>query len=123
MLLEINNEFRSSDYERWQGQGFVLGVEIYRSKSAKEACGICDNMKGRYPKMFKFQGWCDGCKCFWVPIMLEGEEFIDFLLTGEVPKDKIVKNIPEKALEYIQNHKDELKEYYWVDELLKLNSK
>lgn len=120
---KINNEYRSSDYERWQGQDFVLGIEILHSKSTKCLCNLCDNMNGIYPKIFKFQGWCEDCKCMQVPIMLEGEEYVDYLLSGVVPQSLVVKTIPQKALEYIKNNQDKLKGYYWVEELLKLNGK
>ncbi len=116
----IDNEYRNYDYERWQTQDFVLGIEIHRSKSAKCSCDLCDNMNGIYPKTFMFQGWCEGCKCMQVPIMLEGEAYVDYLLSGVVPQSLVVKTIPEKALNYIKRNYNELREYYWVDKLLKL---
>lgn len=119
---EINNHYRATDYESNQKLDFVLGIEIHRSRSAKCSCDLCDNMNGIYPKTFKFQGWCDKCKCFMTTIRLTGEEFTDFLLTGDVPEHLVVKTIPSKALEYIENNYDKLKGYYWVEELLKLNS-
>lgn len=123
MPNKINNEYRSSDYERWQKEGFVIGTEIHRSKSSKCSCELCDNMSGVYPKSFKFQGWCDECKCFWVPIMLEGEDYIEYLLTGEIPQSLVIKTIPKKVLEYIKNNQEKLNRYYWVEELLNLNDK
>lgn len=117
----MNNKYRVADYERWQQLEFVIGVEIHRSKTAKCSCVICDNMKGVYPKTFKFQGWHDECKCFLVPIMLEGEDFTDYLLIGGVSEHLKVKTIPAKALQYMKNNHDKLKEYYWFEELLKLN--
>lgn len=118
---ETNNHYRLADYKRWQSQDCVLGIEILRSKSAKCSCETCDNMNGIYPKSFKFQGWCDGCKCMQVPIMLEGEAYVDYLLSGVVPESLVVKMIPRKALEYINNNQEKLKKYYWVEELLNLN--
>ena len=120
MSNKINNEYRSSDYKRWQSQDFVMGIEVYQSKSPKCSCDLCDNISGVYPKSFRFQGWCEDCKCMQVPIMLEGESYIDYLLTGVVPQSLVVKTIPQKALEYIKNNQDKLKGYRWVDELLKL---
>lgn len=120
MRNKINNEYRNSDYERWQGQDFVLGIEILRSKSVKCSCDLCDNMNGIYPKAFMFQGWCEECKCIQMPVMLEGEAYVDYLLSGIIPQSLVVKTIPEKALNYIKRNYNELREYYWVDKLLKL---
>ena len=106
---EINNEYHTADYERWQKQGFVVGIEIFRSKSNKCSCDICDNMAGVYPKIFRFLGWCEGCGCLQVPIM-----------SGEVPKEMMIKDAPKRASEYITQHYEKIKHHYWVDALLKL---
>lgn len=98
---ETNQAYHTADYERWKDQGFVLGIEVRRSKSNKGPCDICDPMVGRYPKDYKFIGNHPWCVCYAVPIMLEGEEFTDYLLTGKVPEDKIVKTIPKSAIDFV----------------------
>jgi hypothetical protein len=88
---EINGAYRQSDHERWQQLDFIVGVEVKPSKThqawlAKEwyprfkkgvvpPMEICDAMKGRYPKDFKFIGWHPNCKCYAVPVIAnEGTE-------------------------------------------------
>ena len=114
---ETNRAYRLADHERWKSQGFVLGIEVHRSKGA-EPCKICDPMVGQYPKDYKFLGNHPFCVCFAVPIMLEGEDFIDYLLTGKVPEDKIIKTIPQSALDFVKEN--EANENLWF---VKENSK
>lgn len=108
---ETNQAYHTADYERWSNQGFVLGIEVHRSKSNKGPCAICDPMVGRYPKDYKFIGSHPFCICVCVPIMLEGEEYIDYLLTGNIPQSKIIKNIPQSALNYVAGSKTMQKSY------------
>lgn len=98
---ETNQAYHTADHERWKDQGFVLGIEVHRSKSNKGPCPICDPMVGKYPPDYKFIGNHPWCVCFAVPIMLEGEEFTDYLLTGEIPQDKIIKDIPQSAKNWV----------------------
>ncbi|WP_353123510.1 hypothetical protein [Dysgonomonas capnocytophagoides] len=39
---ETNQAYHTAGYERWSNQGFVLGIEVHRSKSNKGPCAICD---------------------------------------------------------------------------------
>ena len=112
---ETNQAYHTADYERWSNQGFVLGIEVHRSKSNKGPCAICDPMVGRYPKDYKFKGQHPWCICFAVPIMLEGDEYIDYLLTGVVPEDKIIKTVPQSAIDFV-NAKEANKNQWFVKE-------
>ena len=112
---ETNQAYHTADYERWINQGFVLGIEVHRSKSNKGPCAICDPMVGRYPKDYKFKGQHPWCICFAVPIMLEGEEYIDYLLTGVVPEDKIIKTVPQSAIDFV-NAKEANQKQWFVKE-------
>lgn len=98
---ETNQAYRTADHERWKNQGFVIGIEVFRSNSNKGPCKVCDPMVGQYPKDYKFVGNHPFCICYCVPIMLEGEEFIDYLLTGKVPENRIIKDIPQSALTFV----------------------
>lgn len=108
---ETNMAYHTADYERWKKLGFVLGIEIFRSKSNKGPCAICDPMVGKYPKDYKFISNHPFCVCFAVPIMLEGEEFTNYLLTGEIPESKIIKSIPQSASDYVNSSKSMQKSY------------
>lgn len=112
---ETNQAYHTADYERWSKQTFVLGIEVHRSKSNKGPCPVCDPMVGRYPKGYKFKGQHPWCICFAVPIMLEGEEYIDYLLTGVVPENKIITTVPQSAIDFV-NEKEANKNQWFVKE-------
>ncbi|GHV48021.1 hypothetical protein FACS1894181_02740 [Bacteroidia bacterium] len=114
-----NMSCHAAENERWQKLGFVTGQEIRRSPSAKEPCPICDALAGIYPKEFVFLAWHPFCICQPYPVMLEGEEFIDYLLSGKVPESKFVRDIPEPAKEFIRKNAGRIKNAPWVKENLK----
>lgn len=101
---ETNIAYRKSDSDRWKGLDFILGIDIRRSPSAKEPCKICDPLEGEYPKGFVFTGWHPFCICVATPKMMSPEEFANYLLTKQLPDDKIVHNIPSSALDFMQNN-------------------
>lgn len=100
---ETNMGYRMSDCERWKQLDFVLGFEVKRSRNG-HPCAVCDALVGRYPKDFIFPGWHPFCICIAVPIVLEHEDFADFLLTDQIPANKYVRDIPTKALEWMNNY-------------------
>ena len=77
---ETNKAFRTADYERWQNMDFVTGIEVERSPSNHGLCPVCDAKAGQYSKDFKFTGWHPFCICISTPIMMEHEEFAEWLL-------------------------------------------
>lgn len=109
---ETNQAYHTADYERWSKQGFVLGIEVFRSKSNEGPCKICDPMVGKYPKDYKFKGQHPWCICQAVPIMLEGEEYIDYLLTDVVPEEKIIKTVPQSAIDFVDAKEANQKQWF-----------
>lgn len=109
---ETNQAYHTADYERWQKQDFVIGIEVFRSKSNKGPCKICDPMVGRYPKGYKFKGQHPWCICQAVPIMLEGEDFIDFLMTGEVSEEMLIKDVPQSAIDFVNEKEANLNQWF-----------
>lgn len=82
---EVNMAYRSSDYETNQQLDFVVGFEVRRSNNIF-SCDICESLKGRYPKTFKFVGWHPQCRCHCIAITASQEEFIEHekkLLAGD----------------------------------------
>lgn len=92
---QTNKAFRSADYERWKKMDFVLGIEVERSPSHKGPCPICDALAGRYSKEYKFTGHHPFCICIAIPIMMDHEEFADYLFDETIPQDKIITRMPE----------------------------
>lgn len=92
---EVNSAYRRSDYERWQQLDFVVGIEIRRS-NREYACDVCESLKGRYPKDFKFYGWHPHCRCHALSILATEKEFMEGLENQEETKSKKkVEKVPE----------------------------
>lgn len=82
---ETNMAYRASDHERWQQLDFVLGVRIALSNNhttkgddgrPEKLHDICDELKGDYPKTFKFTGWHPQCRCVATPILATPDEMV-----------------------------------------------
>lgn len=101
---ETNIAYHEADHERWQRLDFVLGVKVERSGTSAKPCPVCDAMQGTYPKGFKFLPWHPFCICHATPVMLSGQEFTDFLITGHVPDGRVLRDMPQRALEYVESH-------------------
>lgn len=111
---ETNRGYRLADHERWQKLDFVLGFEVKRSGNHKGACKVCDPLVGKYPKSFVFTGWHPFCICFAIPVLMNHEDFANYLLDDVVSQEQIVLDIPEKAKAFIGDNKETFKRAYWV---------
>lgn len=90
---ETNMAYKAADFERYQQLDFVVGFEVHLSKShAVRMPGgdICDDLKGKYPKSFKFTGWHPQCMCYVTSILITESEFASMqsrILNGETTGD------------------------------------
>ena len=75
---EVNMAYRQAEYLRWQQLDFVVGIRIWLSNNhtvldskgrPKPLVDICDELKGDYPKTFRFVGWHPQCRCQVTPIL------------------------------------------------------
>lgn len=113
---EINMAYRESDYLRWQKLDFVVGFEVKRSNHEPLCdCDICEKLKGRYPKHFKFKGWHPQCMCYAVPILMDEETFdenelgdLKAALRGtqyrKLEAKNVVVDVPEGFKEWVKEH-------------------
>lgn len=67
VVTEIAVAYRTAEHHAWQVLPFVVGQEIRPGKN-HPVTDICDDLKGRYPKEFKFTGWHPWCRCFAHPL-------------------------------------------------------
>lgn len=111
---ETNINYRQADHDRWQKMDFVLGIEIKRSANNKGPCKVCDAMVGKYPKGFVFTGFHPFCICFAVPLMMDHEDFADYLLDDTIPSGQMVRSIPERAKGFVSDHYETLQTTYFV---------
>ena len=122
---EANIAYRTADHERWQKMDFVVGIEIHLSNN--HTCrgrdgkphpfmDICDELKGKYPKDFKFTGWHPHCRCFATSVLKTDEEIAEDtrrILNGEeVTGDSVneVKEPPEGFEKWVEKNEGRIAE-------------
>jgi len=111
---EINMAYRRSDHERWQQLDFVVGIEIRRSNHVYP-CDVCETLKGKYPKEFKFYSWHPNCRCHAISILSTNEEFIErekARMAGEDvgPMKSVneIKTVPKSFSNWIYKNQDRI---------------
>jgi hypothetical protein len=110
---EVNMAYRTSDYERIQELDFVVGIEIRRSNHIF-ACPVCEALKGKYPKTFKFTGWHPQCRCHQISILATNEEFMNqqkALLDGneiELKSKNEVSDVPDNFKQWIKDNQERI---------------
>lgn len=119
---ETNIAYRTADYQRWQQLDFVVGIEIKLSNNHtlndEPFEDICDELKGRYPKDFKFTGWHPHCRCHAVTILKTQEEIetdTKKLLNGEpIDGESVnrVDDVPEAFKEWLQDNAERSERTY-----------
>lgn len=125
---ETNIAYRTADYERWQQFDFVVGIEIKLSNNHPEP-DICDDLKGRYPKDFKFTGWHPHCRCQAVTILKTDEEIAEDtrrILDGEPLDGKSVNrvdDVPGDFKQWLKDNEERAKRSYSVPYFIKDNPK
>lgn len=110
---ENNMSYRLADYLRIQDQDFIVGIEIHLSNNHPVE-DICDELKGKYPKTFKFLGWHPQCRCFVTYILKTIEELNQetaALLEGKkinIRSVNEVKDVPENFKKWLTDNADRI---------------
>lgn len=123
---ETNMAYRASDYIRRKQLPFVAGYKVNLSGQHK-VYDICDEMKGIYPKDYRFVGFHPHCLCYTTSILMKKDKFIKYLKTGKIDKKFYVDKIPIKAERFVNKNASKIAKMkskpYWTenfDEKLKL---
>ena len=99
---------------------FVVGIEIRLSGNhtcdGKIFYDICDELKGKYPKDFKFTGWHPQCRCYAVSILKTDKELdkdFDRMLEGEEPMSaeeskNAVEDVPKQFKDWVEENKKKI---------------
>lgn len=109
---ETNIAYREADFTRWQQLDFVVGVEIKLSNN-HPVWDICDDLKGVYPKGFKWVGWHPNCRCYMVPVLAKEEELdqmLDKILNGEDPGSVVTdspKDLPDQFQTWVKDNEEQ----------------
>lgn len=107
---EINMAYRNAEQESYRDDRFVVGIEICRSNRHYE-CVVCESLKGRYPKDFKWSGWHPNCRCFMVPILVSDDEFIDMLGDDSILSEDSVNyigDVPDTFKDWVSDNSDRI---------------
>ena len=130
---ETNMAYMTADYERWQQLDFVVGIEIRLSNNhtlnGEPFVDICDELKGRYPKDFKFTGWHPHCRCHAITILKTDEEIAEDtqkILNGEeLDGNSInrVDDVPDNFKKWLQNNEARAKRSYSMPYFIRDNEK
>lgn len=110
---ETNIAYRTADYERWQQFDFVVGIEIKLSNNHPEP-DICDDLKGRYPKDFKFTGWHPHCRCHVETVLKTPDELMADnrrIIDGEKPTEtsaNTVKDVPQAFTDWVERNRERM---------------
>lgn len=70
----MKNKNIANDINRWLCLDFVLGYEIHLSSNDCN-CDTCKKLEGKYPKIFKWEGWSKNCTCYITPVLQDQDEF------------------------------------------------
>jgi len=122
---ETNDAYRSADHFRWQQDASVIGFEVKLS-NRHVVRDICDDLKGKYPKTFKFRGWHTNCLCYAVPILMNDDDFDLYqqsILNDEAFTKKpsgTVEQVPKGFSDWVENNRERVnkmsnKPYFWTD--------
>lgn len=115
---EINKTYRNAQWETWQNLDFVVGMEIRRSNHVYD-CDVCESLKGRYPKDFKFSGFHPHCRCVMISILTTEEELLKNLNSGvEIHSKNEIKSFPDNFQKWVKENKQRYKPNTndWIDE-------
>lgn len=124
---ETNMAYRTADYDRIQDLDFVVGIKVVLSNN--HTClgsdgqphmfyDICDELKGIYPKDFKFVGWHPHCRCHTETVLKSEQEILDDnarILNGEEPlppeaSENAVTEVPENFASWVKNNSDRIQD-------------
>lgn len=103
---EINMAYRKAEQERWKSFDFVVGYEVKITQNGKHVEDICDCLKGKYRKDFKFMGWHPMCMCYTIPILKTEDEFFDD--DDDAKSVNEVEDVPQGFVDWIKDNKERI---------------
>lgn len=102
---EINMAYRNAEQLRWRQMDFVVGYEIHLSYS-HPVYDICDVLKGKYPKDFKWSGWHPNELCYVTSILKTEEEF--WSDDRNIVSKNEVKDVPDAFKKWVVDNKERI---------------
>lgn len=117
-VTETNMSYLTAEMERYKASPFVIGYEVILS-NRHPTYDICDELKGKYPKDFKFIGWHPFCLCHSIAIMLnqsefdqmERDKFNDVDISKKSYSDNEVKGTPPQVKKWYAENEERSKNW------------
>ncbi len=103
---EINMAYRKAEQERWKSFDFVVGYEVKVTQNGKHVEDICDCLKGKYRKDFKFMGWHPQCMCYTIPILKTEDEFFDD--NEDTKSVNEVEDVPQGFKDWVKDNEERI---------------
>ena len=103
---EINMAYRAAEQERWKSFDFVVGYEVKITQNGKHVEDICDCLKGKYRKDFKFMGWHPQCMCYTIPILKTEDEFFDD--DEDAKSVNEVADVPQGLVNWVKDNEERI---------------
>jgi hypothetical protein len=119
---EVNMAYANADFQRWQTQWFVIGIQVNLSNNHPKY-DICDSMAGKYPKTFHFIKWHPNCLCVAIPVLADQktrDEMMEYQLglRDEPPKVAYITTMPPAAIVWMKKNATRVKGWsnqpYWL---------
>ena len=104
---EINMAYRRAEQTRWKRLDFIIGYDIKTSGSHPKE-DICDELQGRYPKDFDFEGWHPNCMCYCIPVIMSEDDYWR-MREGEPVQGEPVIDVPNAMKRYIADNSEKIK--------------
>ena len=110
---ETNMAYSSADYLRYNQLDFIVGFTVHLSNNhtcldskgvPRPFHDICNELKGDYPRWFKFVGWHPQCRCYTTTILKTPEEVMrdsDGVDRGSVNE---VKTVPPQFTDWVERN-------------------
>lgn len=103
---EINMAYRTAEQQRWKSFDFVVGYEVKVTQNGRHVEDICDCLKGKYRKDFKFMGWHPQCLCYTIPILKTEDEFFDD--DEDAKSVNEVEDVPQGFKDWVADNKERI---------------
>lgn len=103
---EINMAYRTAEQKRWEKFDFVVGYEVKITQNGKHVEDICDCLKGKYRKDFKFMGWHPQCMCYTIPILKTEDEFFDD--DEDAKSVNEVEDVPQGFKDWVRDNEERI---------------
>lgn len=98
--------YRKAEQERWKSFDFVVGYEVKITQNGKHVEDICDCLKGKYRKDFKFMGWHPQCMCYTIPILKTEDEFFDE--DEDAKSVNEVEDVPQGFKDWVKDNEERI---------------